>query len=383
MPYDVARTIAAGLCVQNDVLLDPMVGSGTSLKVAAGLGCRSVGYDLDPLAIHLARTFADPPSGSVLRQAAMRIVMAARELRLNSELEDFLQRLNAEDRKFVEYWFPETAAHALFCLASSMDEIANAETKSALIALFSSTIIARSAGVSLALDLARSRPHRSLSKSIRDPFDVWTRKLHEFERFCTEEPRRSGIVQIEIGDARLLPLEDSQVDVIMTSPPYLNAIDYIRTSKFSLVFLGHNLADLRCIRSGSIGTESGLREIDKESQFEVTLLKSVKDDRRRAMVRRYLADMKTTLQETYRVLKPGGVAIFAVGPSMISRAKYDGGLVLGQLAAQVGYSVVGVARRDLSSSNRSLPPPKRNSRSEAIHRRMACELYVGLQRPVP
>lgn len=381
MPFNVAKTIATGLCFQDDFLLDPMVGSGTSLKVAASLGCRAVGYDMDPLAIHLARAFADPPSGSILRQAAMRVVITARELQLTTDLSLFLNGLNTEGRKFVDYWFTEEAAHALFCLAASLRNIETTETRSALIALFSSTIIARSAGVSLALDLARSRPHRNISKSTRDPFEVWMRKLHEFEHFCVSEPRRNGIVQAQIGDARFLPIGDAQVDVIMTSPPYLNAIDYIRTSKFSLVFLGHKLADLRTIRSGSIGTEVGLHEDGGKSQLEATLLKSVKDDRRRAIIGRYLVDMNRTLKETYRVLKPGGVAIFAVGPSMISRSKYDGGVVLSQLADSVGYSIVGVARRDLSSSNRSLPPPKRNSRSEAIHRRMACELYVGLQRP--
>ena len=40
----------------------------------------------------------------------------------------------------------------------------------------------------------------------------------------------------------------------MTSPPYLNAIDYMRTSKFSLVFLGSRLNELRAIRSAAIGT---------------------------------------------------------------------------------------------------------------------------------
>jgi hypothetical protein len=35
------------------------------------------------------------------------------------------------------------------------------------------------------------------------------------------------------------------VDLIFTSPPHLNAIDYLRCSKFSLVWMGHSIAALR------------------------------------------------------------------------------------------------------------------------------------------
>jgi len=44
--------------------------------------------------------------------------------------------------------------------------------------------------------------------------------------------------------------------VVLTSPPYLNAIDYMRCSKFSLVWMGHTIRELRNIRADSVGTEA-------------------------------------------------------------------------------------------------------------------------------
>src|SRR3712207_7608036 len=41
----------------------------------------------------------------------------------------------------------------------------------------------------------------------------------------------------------------------ITSPPYLNAIDYLRGHRLSLVWLGYRIGDLRLTRAVSIGAE--------------------------------------------------------------------------------------------------------------------------------
>ena len=70
-------------------------------------------------------------------------------------------------------------------------------------------------------------------------------------------PNRGPSTSIHAGDARNLPLKDGSVDLVLTSPPYLNAIDYMRCSKFSLVWMGHSIGGLRRIRTDSIGSEAG------------------------------------------------------------------------------------------------------------------------------
>ena len=53
----------------------------------------------------------------------------------------------------------------------------------------------------------------------------------------------------------ILPLADGSVDLIVTSPPYANAIDYMRAHKFSLVWLGQPIANLSHLRGKYIGAE--------------------------------------------------------------------------------------------------------------------------------
>ena len=52
-----------------------------------------------------------------------------------------------------------------------------------------------------------------------------------------------------------IPIKDGIADLVVTSPPYLNAIDYLRGHKLSLVWMGHQIEELRELRSANIGSE--------------------------------------------------------------------------------------------------------------------------------
>src|SRR5205085_7639661 len=61
---------------------------------------------------------------------------------------------------------------------------------------------------------------------------------------------------VGIGDARSMrDIRDASVDAVLTSPPYLNALDYIRGHRLSLVWLGYTASQLRTVRANSIGAE--------------------------------------------------------------------------------------------------------------------------------
>lgn len=251
-------------------------------------------------------------------------------------------------------------------------------------AILSSLVITRESGVSLARDLSRSRPHKISSKTVKVPLDFWKAKAEAFARFyetnvSTITP--AGTSDIRLGDARSLDIAESSVDVVLTSPPYLNAIDYIRTSKFSLIFFGCELSALREIRSDLIGTEVGLPAGRLTKELDDLVDSAVAESTRRPMIRRYLFDLDRCLAETYRVLKPGGLAVYVLGPSIGSRSRYDSVSVFSTVAAQHSFDSFASARRSFSVANRSLPPPDRTKRRKSINQRMTCEFYVGLRKP--
>jgi DNA modification methylase len=378
MPMEVAEAAVSALTKPGEIVLDPMVGSGVVPRAAVNLGRRAVGIDIDPLAVILSRALCAHISVKQLESTAADSLREASEiLRSGRQIKAQWGSLDDEDRKFIMYWFREEHAKELFALSLAIEKLAGSQDWSILATLFSSLIISRGSGASLAMDLSRSRPHRVDAKVARSPFSGWGQKVVAFRRYYENCSNCNG-PDLKVGDARNLRIADESIDAVITSPPYINAIDYMRMSKFTLIFLGSRLRDLRTIRATSVGTEVGLAEGRLPMALESLVERSVADPKRWPMLRRYIYDLHSILDETFRVLKPGGQALYAMGPSILSRREYDAANVLSRMAASVGFRPIGHGRRDLSEARRSLPPPCRSKRSQSMNKRMTCEFYVAL-----
>lgn len=124
-----------------------------------------------------------------------------------------------------------------------------------------------------------------------------------------------------VGDARKLPLADGSIDLVLTSPPYLNAIDYMRCSKFSLIWMGYTVGELGDIRSESVGTECG----DHAAREDENVKRIIRDlrltpklsPRHEAILAHYISDMMQSVRECARVLVPEGRAAYVVGENTI------------------------------------------------------------------
>ena len=384
MPFEVARAIVEGMSAKDDVVCDPMLGSGTTVAAALSLNRRSIGFDTDPLAVLLAIARCRPASPKNLATAVARVEEDAKGQKLNTCLDNLRRRLSSSDEEaFLDRWFPQDAQSQLFALIDAILTEPNVETRISLIALFSSMIITKQGGVTVGLDISRSRAHYCAEKSPADPFSEWRRRARAFIRHAEASSFASAAMTriIALGDARNLPMANAAADLILTSPPYLDAIDYMRASRFSLVWLSYTLAHLRTIRASTIGSERGLEAGTLPQDVEKLLIDSPTPTRRIPVLRRYLLDILSSLKESRRCTKPGGVAVYVVGPSLLTRGRYDGADVISELAQSVGWSVVGYARRGIASDRRSLPPPNYPLRSKAINKRMSCEFYVALRNP--
>ncbi len=354
-----------------------MMGSGTTPIAAKRLGRDAFGFDLDPLAVTLAKGLLHHGRARNLESTAAAILATARRLASRSASSGF----DEEERSFVRFWFPSQAQIQLSALARAIREESTAGAQSFFWSIYSSLILVKSAGPSFAMDLARSRPHRVFDKSLVMPFEAWMPKslkaIERKDRLWQEKPRSRCVVRQ--GDARKLPLHSGTVDFVLTSPPYLHGIDYIRAHKFSLVWMGRSIRQLREIRGSMIGSERGLFVKDGlPMDIEDDLWRSSKSSE--ARTRRYLSDLHHVLKELSRVVRMGGIAVWVTGPSVISDRHEDAEEVFSELACDVGFRLVASESRNISSRRRSLPPPAAVSKSNSLSRRLRNEAFLAFRR---
>ena len=375
------------LCAPGDVVLDPMFGSGTTILEAVRLHCRAIGCDIDPLARLVAQaklTHFDALAmlrlgTAVLNDARRRFSMHCRQL--DAVLAG---RFDAKTRAFVDYWFPPAQQRQLVALLEAIESLAPREARTLLHMVFSSTIIAKSGGVSLARDLAHTRPHRVLEKTPKSALDEFDKRLKLVLASASSGLATApGGARVLAASAESTGLAAESVDLVVTSPPYANnAIDYMRAHKFSLVWLGWKIEELADIRARCLGHDARTPRSwdDLPEQCERTVCRLAKvDARRAATLRRYFGEMSAVLAESHRVLRPGKAAVFVVGSSNLRGIDVETHKGLAALGVAAGFQLADIGVRRLDRDRRMMPARWANKAGTSrIERRMHEEHVIGL-----
>ena len=388
-PAQLPRHFIEGLSSPGEVVLDPMAGSGSTLVEGWLLSRKVVGVDLDPLALKLCRAKTARVNPASLEEAGQRALeTAGRREEQGDPLESFRGSNDAATNKFIDYWFLPETQQELAALTMAVAEEEDPRLRNILEVALSSVIVTKSGGVSMARDLAHSRPHRVADKTPRRPFRMFETQLRQAVRAFAEAqelPADGGVFLA--GDSRNLPLADGSVDLIVTSPPYANAIDYMRAHKFSLVWLGQPIANLSHLRSKYIGAERqdkgdtpGLPVVAQQAIADLSEI----DPQRSRILSKYLREMSLAIEEMHRVIRPGRAVIIVVGPSTMRGQRIATQDYLAAIAEQVGFEVVGVPIRPLDRDRRMMPARWGNRGSgdnEGIEQRMHEEYVIGLVKP--
>ena len=367
-------------------VLDPMMGSGTVLAMARSRGHRATGFDIDPLAVLIAKVWTTAFDPREIRDHANGVLARAQTaFKSIAEGDAYPQNANEETRQFISYWFDGHARRQLTALSAVISQLKCEATRNVLWCAFSRLIISKQSGASLAMDLSHSRPHRAFGRAPEKPFSKF---LSAVERVLTNgidkrSPGRGPAPSIRVGDARRLQLANNSVDLVLTSPPYLNAIDYIRCSKFSLVWMGYSVAELRQFRRRSIGTEAGQSSpLDDEEIGEIVnalKLQPRLDARHERILGRYIDDMRVVFNEVGRVLSSNGKAVYVVGENMLRGTYIRTSVIVSKLADLAGLSLKERRTRTLPANRRYMPPPSHGYSVGTMNARMRREVVLTFE----
>ena len=357
MASEIALEALAGLPRQSTVL-DPMCGSGVVVRRATDRGHRAIGLDIDPLAVLMTRVWTCRISPSIQPDLGVQLSQRARAL-LGTELSLPWIDQDRATSEYIDFWFLPAQREQIRALVAAMSQLHGQRKALAKLAL-SRIIVTKSGGASVARDTSHSRPHRVRTDNDFDVFMGFEKSLCRLLKILRNCPGGS-VGRVRTADARTLRgIRSASIDAIVTSPPYLKAIDYLRGHKLSLVWLGYSLSDISRIRSLGVGTRThhGHNAQDRMSEIVNSASPSELPMGLERDVRSYTADMMSCLKQAYRVLRPEGYAVYVVSNSLLQGSKVDTARIIIESAADAGLVLESRYNREIPREGRYLPPPQ-------------------------
>lgn len=336
-PPPLVTWIIAQWSEPGDYVLDPMAGSGTTLVEAMLAGRAGLALEIDPLARLLCqvKTTLLPKETLALHVETLLSRVEAMCRAHDSGIHDQPPPLPDLPRR--DYWFlPEVSAQLALIKQAITGLDVPEDYRRFFYVAFSSLILARTS-VANARDIVHSRHHYRGHLVPPDVERIFRQRLvRMMKQMRSFEEQLDGVttlgVRIVGDDARALTIDDESIDLVVTSPPYCNALDYTRAHMLAVGWLQDVLrtdpqaysALGRCY----IGSDRApfSQPVDESAPaLQMPTVRSVVaeieriDLRKAATVRRYFVDMWKVLAEIGRVLRPGRHAALIVCPSNIRK----------------------------------------------------------------
>ena len=249
----------------NETVLDPFIGSGTTALESQLLGINSIGFDLSPLCI-LQSNVKINSIGSLSQIKSLR-EQAIDSFNLSMSSNNIMEGLTSSYSSFLE----------------SIDDV--------------NTMNFFKLAQLLAIS-EKVRRNRKFLPSFVKNLDKMISSLNDYVHAIDALDLNLGKPDVRKADARKLPLVDSSIDGIVTSPPYSIALDYVSNDSHSLKALGHDLDDLRNLLIGVRG--KGAQKISA-----------------------YNEDMIKCFSEMYRVLRQGKYCAIVIGDATYQNSKIN------------------------------------------------------------
>jgi site-specific DNA-methyltransferase (cytosine-N4-specific) len=289
-------------------LLDPFMGSGTSLVEASLLPRikKAYGFDLNPLAYLISKVKTTPIKAELLEE----------QLKLICEIQG---KAESPNFKNIEFWFKPEVIEKLALIKSNIKKIEDKNIKDFFLVCFSETVRNVSNTRNREFKLYRMEKDK-LEKHKPDVLSEFQKiaknninGMREYFKARTETktfPNNSSSMNE-------LPLENESIDIIVTSPPYGDSrttVAYGQFSRLALQWLDYE--DVASLDNKLLG---GKATRDLEVKINSPTLKIIIDkvkeiDSKRAKeVLSFYEDFDKVIIQLNRVMAKGGYVCFVVG----------------------------------------------------------------------
>jgi hypothetical protein len=353
----------------NQIILDPFCGTGTTVVECKKLGSSAIGLEASPMAHFASSVKTDwTPDPSGLRELAAEIAQAAQEELAQQGIDDILcfrpleelplQSLPAEASELLlAHSIDPLPLHKTLVLLNHLDNHKESPFYNHLRLALARSTVQDVSNVHFGPEVG-VRGRKPRAPVIQPWLEVVKQLALDLEQFHNQAAVSTTIHR---GDARQIDrvLAAESVAAVITSPPYPNEKDYSRTTRLESVLLGflNNGEDLRSIKRGLL--RSNTRTVykgDDDEQWiadnrEVNQLADRIDAKRLELgktsgfeklygrvTRLYFGGMTRHLAALRSVLQPGAHLAYVLGDqASYFQVMIHTGQIVARIAETLGY----------------------------------------------
>jgi len=300
-------------------VLDPFCGVGTTLLACKQLGLNSLGFDVHPVGVFASKVKTRDYDTETLRQEIKSLIKSKfihpRKLPDSGILRRVFPRHTLEDVVFFRDQILQIKNHNVcdFLLLGLM----NVAVKCSYAYKDGAVVKIRKKAVPPLRDMLR----RQLFRMAKDMDSLRIEKCETFADF---------------GDSRALPLESGSMDAVITSPPYLNKIEYTKVYEIEQQLFLNRINESPAVRS-YIGLSLNKLEQDSSKLEKALDYGTVRTLPQEAIP--YLMDMFQAIEEMHRVCRKGAKLGIVVGNGCFPTGVVDSDILLSKMAESIGFKV--------------------------------------------
>ena len=340
---------------RGDLIVDPFCGCGTTIIESLIQGRKSMGIDINPVAILISKAKITPLEPNKLNETKEKIFHL---------IENYQKPKKNDFNERIIYWFPkEDIRLNLLMILNNIKSINEESLRNFFLCGFSQIL------KNCSIWLGKSnKPTRDLNKKQIDPLKSFKRQINNMARGNLElynltKDKLINENKVIFTDARNIPAKENSVKMIVTSPPYVTSYEYADLHQLTALWLEYTNS-LSEFRKGFIGSIHK-KDIDS-SQIKSKLAKEIieelakKSNKESLGTKNYFFEMQECFNEMYRILKPKGKACIVIGNTKIKGVDILNAEIFEEIMHNLGFKTHHIIKREVPSK---ILPQTRDSKS--------------------